>query len=336
MGGRAYRMSFRLPIDRFVVAILATLVIAVLLPCPDEAMPVLGFAARVAIGLLFFLYGARLTPSAVWRGLKQWHLQVLVVAGTFGLFPLLGLAAGILFPGFLSPELYVGFLFLCVLPSTVQSSIIFTGMAGGNVAAAVSATSASSLIGMVATPLLAAMLLGTRDEVSVSSLEAVVLQLHVPFFAGQIAGPLVAARIERHRSFVGFIDRSSVVLIVYMVVSAGMGRGVWQLLTPLDLVAVLMADLALLGLALGTLTVISRRLGLPQPDEIVVVFCAGNKGLVTGVSMMGALLPSAIVGIAVIPLIFFHQMQLIVTAALASWYARHPPPGTAVESSREA
>lgn len=321
-------MAFRLPVDRFVLAIVATVAVAVLLPCPEAAMPLLHGAARGAIALLFFLYGARLAPSAVWRGLAQWQLQILVLAGTFLLFPLLGLAAHALAPGLLSPELYLGFLLLCLLPSTVQSSVIFTGLAGGNVAAAISATSASSLIGIVATPLLAALLLDTRGEVSLSGLEAVVLQLHVPFFVGQGARPLVAKWLERRRGLVGLVDRSSVLLIVYMVVSAGMGGGVWRLIQPLDLAAVLLADLVLLVLVLGILAVISRRLRLPRADEIVVVFCAGNKGLVTGVSMITALLPSAVAGIAVIPLLLFHQLQLIITAMLASRYARPPQPGT--------
>lgn len=327
---RSDKSTCPISVDRFVLAVLATVGAAIVLPCPDEAMPGLRLAARMAIALLFFLYGARLTPQAVWRGLGQWRLQALVLAGTFGLFPLLGLAASILVPGVLSPELYVGILFLCLLPSTVQSSIIFTGMAGGNVAAAVTATSASSLIGIVATPLLAATLLGARGEVSVAGLEAVVLQLHVPFLAGLMARSWTAEWIERRRSFIGLVDRISVMLVVYMAVSAGLGSGIWQLVGTLDLVAVVLADMALLALALGTLVVVSRRLGLPQPDEVVVVFCGGNKSLVTGVSMMGALLPSAIAGVAVIPLILFHQTQLIVTAALASWYARHPASGATV------
>lgn len=328
-------MPFRLPVDRFVLVILGTVAIAILLPCPDGVMPLLSLGARLAIALLFFLYGAKLAPSAVWRGLRQWHLQVLALAGTFGLFPLLGLAAGVLVPGVLSPDLYVGFLFLCLLPSTVQSSIIFTGMAGGNVAAAVSVTSASTLIGLVLTPALAAMLLGTLGEVSMVRLELVLLQVHVPFFAGQIARRWIADWIERRGALVGLVDRSLVILIVYMAVSAGMRRGVWAQVGLFDLAAVLLADIVLLALAFGSLWAVSRRLALPKPDEIVLVFCGGNKGLVTGVSMMGALLPSSIVSIAMIPLILFHQVQLIVTATLASWYARQAAPGTALKPASD-
>ena len=109
---------------------------------------------------------------------------------------------------------------------------------------------------------------------------------------------------------------------------AAVGRGVLHLVRPLDLGGVLLADVVLLALVLGIMAMISRRLGLPRPDEIVVVFCGGNKGLVTGVSMLSALLPADVAGIAVLPLIVFHQLQLIMSAGLAARYARRPVLGS--------
>lgn len=315
-------MSWRLPVDHYLIAIITTVVLAFVLPSPTAVLPVLSVAAQASIVLLFFLYGVRLAPGAVWRGLLHWRLQLLVLAATFGLFPLLGLALQVLVPAVLSSELYVGVLFLCLVPSTVQSSVAFTGLAGGNVAAAVSATSASSLIGMVLTPALAAALLHTGADVSISGLEQVVLQLQLPFLVGQAIRPWVVPFLDRHRQLIGLVDRIAVLLIVYMAVSAAAGRGVWGTLRPVDLVAVILADMALLASALAILVVVSRRLRLPPADEIAVLFCGGNKGLVTGVSMLGALLPADIAGIAVLPLIMFHQMQLVTSASLASRYAR--------------
>jgi solute carrier family 10 (sodium/bile acid cotransporter), member 7 len=300
----------------------ATVVLALVLPLPVVMLPLLGVAAKACIALLFFLYGARLAPQAVWQGLLHWRLQVLVLLATFGLFPALGLASRVLVPALLSPHLYVGILFLCLLPSTVQSSIAFTSLAGGNVAAAVSATSASSVIGIVATPVLADLLIGAGGDVSLSSLEGVLLQLQLPFLAGQAVRPWIAPLIERKRRLVSLVDRVAVLLIVYMAVSAAAGRGVWQVLRPLDLFGVVLTTAMILALALGFLVLICRRIGLPRPDEIAVVFCGGNKGLVTGVSMLSALLPADVAGMAVLPLIVFHQIQLIASATVAARYAR--------------
>jgi solute carrier family 10 (sodium/bile acid cotransporter), member 7 len=300
----------------------ATVVLALVLPLPVVMLPLLGVAAKASIALLFFLYGARLAPQAVWQGLLHWRLQVLVLLATFGLFPALGLASRVLVPALLSPHLYVGILFLCLLPSTVQSSIAFTSLAGGNVAAAVSATSASSVIGIVATPILADLLIGAGGDVSLSSLEGVLLQLQLPFLAGQAVRPWIAPLIERKRRLVSLVDRVAVLLIVYMAVSAAAGRGVWQVLRPIDLFGVVLTTAMILALALGFLVLICRRIGLPRPDEIAVVFCGGNKGLVTGVSMLSALLPADVAGMAVLPLIVFHQIQLIASATVAARYAR--------------
>ncbi len=160
-------------------------------------LPLLGVAAKASIALLFFLYGARLAPQAVWRGLLHWRLQVLVLAATFGLFPVLGLASRVLVPALLSPHLYVGILFLCLLPSTVQSSIAFTSLAGATSLRLYLQLPASSIVGLVATPILAALLIGGSGEVSLSSLEGVLFQLQLPFLAGQMVRPLIAPLIER-------------------------------------------------------------------------------------------------------------------------------------------
>ena len=52
-----------------------------------------------------------------------------------------------------------------------------------------------------------------------------------------------------------------------------------------------------------------------------VTVCGSQKGLVTGVSMANALFSGATLGLVVLPLMIFHQMQLMACAALAQRYA---------------
>ena len=80
---------------------------------------------------------------------------------------------------------------LCVLPSTVQSSIAFTSIARGNVPAALCAATASNLFGIALTPLLAGLLLRTQDGFSAHGVGDIVLQLLLPFAAGQLARPWI-------------------------------------------------------------------------------------------------------------------------------------------------
>ena len=125
-----------------------------------------GYATNIAIALLFFLHGAKLEPRAALAGARHWRLHVLVLLATFVLFPALGLTARAVAPQLLPPTLWAGLLMLCVLPSTVQSSIAFTSIARGNVPAALCAATASNLLGMVLTPLLAGLLLHTHGGFS--------------------------------------------------------------------------------------------------------------------------------------------------------------------------
>ena len=116
----------------FVLSLLATVALASLLPARGGFAVLADHATSVAIGLLFFLYGTRLSPRDAWDGLRHWRLHLTVVVATFVVFPLLGLAGHLLAPTILTPELAIGLAFLCCLPSTVQSSIAFTSTGLGS------------------------------------------------------------------------------------------------------------------------------------------------------------------------------------------------------------
>src|SRR4051812_4838503 len=83
----------RLKPDPFVLTLVAAVLLASFLPVRGEAAVGLSLFSKAAIALLFFLHGARLTRDAVLRALKHWRLHLTVLGATFGLFPLLGIAA---------------------------------------------------------------------------------------------------------------------------------------------------------------------------------------------------------------------------------------------------
>jgi len=310
----------RLHIDPYLLAIVGMVALASVLPCRGTVATGFGHASTDVVGLLFFLYGARLSRQAVWQGFSHWRLHVLILASSFVLFPLLGLAAHVLVPGVLSPELYLGLLLLCTLPSTVQSSIAFTSIAGGNVPAAVCAASASSLLGIIVTPLLVGLLMHTQGGISLGGIEGIVLQLFVPFLAGQVAYNWIGDWLGRHKQLTGLVDRGAILLIVYTAFSEGVVSGIWQQLDARSLAAVVVLDTLLLAVVLEIKTFASRRLGFSREDEIAIVFCGSKKSLASGIPMINVLFPAASVGLMVLPLILFHQIQLMVCATLARRY----------------
>src|SRR5580692_13200468 len=186
-------------IDKFLLAILLTVAFAAVMPARGDAAGAVGWLADAAIVLLFFMHGAKLSPEEALLGARHWRLHVMVFLSTFALFPLLGMSARFLAPGFLPGQLWAGLILLTALPSTVQASIVFTSVAGGNVPAAMCSASASSLLGVFLTPLIAGFLL-TRHGIDISarSVLAIVAQLLLPYVAGQLSRPWIGAYLTRH------------------------------------------------------------------------------------------------------------------------------------------
>jgi sodium/bile acid cotransporter 7 len=257
----------------------------------------------------------------VLAGIMHWRLHVLIFAATFVAFPLLGLALSPLSGTLLLPSLYVGLVFLCTLPSTVQASVIFTSIAGGNVAAALCSASLSSIIGMVLTPLLVGLLLQAHGGVSLNGIGSIVLHLLLPFLAGQAAQGWVAGWLRRHEPTVRLVDRVSVLLMVYGAFSAATVSGMWSRIPPSNLVVLAAVNAALLATMLAGTAFAARRCGMSREDEIAIVFCGSKKSLVTGIPMSNALFAGASLGLVVLPLVIFHQMQLMACATLARRYA---------------
>ncbi|MFG2497686.1 bile acid:sodium symporter family protein [Streptomyces sp. NPDC048441] len=311
-----------MPIDPYILALLGTVGIAALLPARGTGADIAGGASTAAVSLLFFLYGARLSTREALDGLKHWRLHVTVLACTFIAFPLLGLAAKGLVPYVLTPALFSGFLFLTLVPSTIQSSIAFTSMARGNVPAAICAGSFSSLAGIVITPLLAAALLGNSGGgFSADSVMKIVLQLLVPFLAGQFLRKWVGGFIARNKKVLGFVDRGSILLVVYTAFSEGMVQGIWHQVTPLRLLALLGVEAVLLAAMLSLSWYGSKRLGFARGDRIAIQFAGSKKSLAAGLPMASVLF-GAQASLAVLPLMLFHQMQLMVCAVIAKRRSR--------------
>ena len=316
------RWPSRLPIDPYILLLLGTVGLAALFPARGSAADVASGASTAAVALLFFLYGARLSTREALDGLRHWRLHITVLACTFLVFPLLGLAARGLVPVILTHPLYQGLLFLTLVPSTVQSSIAFTSMARGNVPAAICAGSFSSLVDIVATPLLAASLLGGNGGgFSADSLLKIVLQLLVPFLAGQLLRRWIGGFVTRRKRVLGLVDRGSILLVVYTAFSAGMVQGIWHQVSPARLGGLVGVEAVILAVMLLLTWYGGKALRFGRADRIALQFAGSKKSLAAGLPMASVLF-GAQAALAVLPLMLFHQMQLIVCAVIAKRRAR--------------
>jgi sodium/bile acid cotransporter 7 len=311
--------------DRYVLAIMGMVVLATVFPVRGQVASDFGVFTKLVIALLFFLHGAKLSREAVIGGLTHWRLHLVILAATFAFFPMLGLAAMGIPAAILPPTLAAGVAFFCCLPSTVQSSIAFTSVARGNVAAAVCAASASNLFGIFITPLIVALILRAHAAGSpLQQAEAIALQLLAPFIAGQVARVWIAGWMTRHSKLVGLVDRSSILLVVYGAFSDAVVQGIWSRVSVAQILWLALVCAAILGSALAATVFAARRLGFNKADEIAIVFCGSKKSLATGVPMASILFPAASIGLIVLPLMLYHQLQLMACAIIAQRYAARP------------
>ena len=301
--------------DPYIAALFGTVVLASLLPARGDFAMAMGWLTDAAIVALFFLHGAKLSREAILAGIGHWRLHIAVLAATFVLFPLLGLAISAI-PG-LPLVVAAGMLFLALLPSTVQSSIAFTAIAGGNVAGAVCSASFSNFVGIFLTPLLVAALMGSSGAgPSVEAMERIVAQLLLPFIAGHLLRPVVGGLLTRYKSLVGRVDRGSILLVVYTAFSAAVVEGLWHKV-PAGQVGLMIVLSAVLLAAVMAATWYAGRAWFAREDAIVLFFCGSKKSLASGVPMAGVLFPAAQVGAIILPLMIFHQIQLVVCAIVA-------------------
>ncbi|MEQ6333953.1 bile acid:sodium symporter family protein [Sphingobium sp. MK2] len=316
-----------LPFDGYSLALIGTVVLAALMPIQAGWASAFSVLTTMAIALLFFLHGARLARETVIAGITHWRLHLLVLLCTFVLFPLLAMIMRPIVAGLLSPLLATGFLFIALLPSTVQSSIAFTSIARGNVTAAICSAAASNLIGTLLTPALVALFMGiqTHGGDTMAVMRAIMLQLLVPFVAGQLLRPALSGFIARNKQFVTMVDRGSILMVVYGAFSAAVLEGLFRRISVADFGLIFLFSTILLAAVMTISLMVAKKFGFSREDRITILFCGSKKSLATGVPMAGILFPVTQVGTIILPLMVFHQIQLLVCAYLAGRYARDLP-----------
>ena len=311
--------------DPLILLIIAAVVVALIVPARGTFAEWFATATNIAIALLFFLYGARLSTREALKGLMHWRLHLLILAFTFLVFPVIGLALRPL-TLVISEDLYMGILFMTLVPSTVQSSVAFTSIARGNYAGAIVAASASNLAGVFLTPLLVMLLMSTGEGIQVDGrvfVDIAVLLL-LPFVLGQLLRKWVKGIAANKATKI--VDRGSITMVVYSAFSAGMVAGVWSQVSAGEIAFLIVFSIVLVAIMLWLTRFVALRLGFNDKDMKAIQFCGTKKSLATGLPMASVIFGGASIGLLILPLMIFHQVQLMMCSWLAARYARQAPP----------
>lgn len=307
-----------------IVLIVLAVIIAIFFPASGGFADVFSTATKIAIALLFFLYGARLSTKEALDGLKNWKLHLTILAFTFVVFPAIGLALKPL-DMVISSGISMGILYLTLVPSTVQSSVAFTSIARGNVAGAIVSASASNLIGVFATPLLVMALMTTEGGMHIDTgvFLDIAVQLLLPFVIGQLLRRWVKDFAANKATKA--VDRGSIAMVVYSAFSAGIVAGIWSSVKVWEVLFLVMFSIALVAFMLWLTKFSAQKLGFNRGDVIAIEFCGTKKSLASGLPMAAVIFGGANLGLLILPLMIFHQTQLMMCSWLAARYARNLP-----------
>jgi len=299
--------------------LVVAIVLAFVVPAAGEWRQTAQAVSNGAIFVLFLLNGLRIDRRDVARGLANWRFLVPLMVWVFGAMALAGWALGAAASAWLTPETALGFLFLGVLPSTVQSATSYTALAQGNVALAVIAAAIVNIVGvLVSAPLFGLIAGGAQASIGWGVIGRIMLILLLPFVIGQLLQHLMRGWIAEQKARIVWIDRFVIALAVYVAFSGAVEQGVWQRVDAANWLAMLVAIAVLLLFGHLGAWLAGGAVGLPLADRIAFLFSGAQKSAAIGVPLGAILFPPAVAGLVLVPLLLYHLLQLVIAAPLSS------------------
>jgi len=335
-GTEVSREQKKLPIpnifkDKFLLGMIACVVLATLFPDIGKTGGTI-HADKLSdwgIALIFFFHGLGISRKNLRDGILSWRIHVCVQITTFVVFPIVAFLFCAIVQHFVPADLVLGFYFLGAIPSTISSSVAMTAVARGNVPAAIFNASLSSILGIFLTPLIVGIFTATGSGAGTLPLDETFFNLFIllflPFLLGQILNPFFYKKILPYKKYINGFDKVVILLLVFSSFADSVANGLWTDYGAWLLVETFVGAAILLAVALTGTTFVARLLKFKKEDEITAVFCGSKKTLAGGVPMAKLIFGTAPqIGMIVLPIMFYHQLQLLVCTFLANRYAeRH-------------
>lgn len=310
----------QIKIDNFVLAIIGVVIFAYFVPQLQDKLP-LDLIGSIGISLIFFFYGLKLSPEKIKSGLKNWKLHVLVQLSTFLLFPLIVILFYPLIQTEESEQLWLSFLFLAALPSTVSSSVVMVSIAKGNIPAAIFNASISGLIGIAVTPLWMGLFLqNAADDFSLGGIYLkLITEILIPICLGLLLQRYWGIYTQKYSRQLVVFDRVVILLVIYKSFAESFANGIFHSVSVTDLIVILLLILVLFFLIYGLIGFISKKIGFNYEDRITAQFCGTKKSVVHGAVFAKILFPASFpIGIVLLPLMLFHAIQIFIISIIAS------------------
>ena len=312
--------------DKFTWLLSGAVLLATLVPVQGPAKAVAEILFNAGIFSVFLLHGIRLERHEVKAGLGNIRLQGTILVWVFGVMLAIGLLLSLVLDELLPADVALGFLFLGVLPSTVQSATSYCAIARGNVAASVVASAFINIVGVFLSPLLFALLAQAAGvEITSDTIIKLAAILVLPFLLGQIFQSWLRPWVIEHSYLTGWIDRGAIALAVYVSFSAAIIAGMWSRVSGAEFGWLAGALLLWLGLAFGGTWLLGGWMGFVQRDRKTLLFSGAQKSVAIGAPLAAIIFAPERAGLVILPLIFYHLAQLFLSAPVAVRLARIDP-----------
>jgi sodium/bile acid cotransporter 7 len=310
-------------IDPMIRLLAGAIALALVLPVTGAARDWAQLVSNAAVFVLFLLYGMRLSRAEVWAGMGNHRLLWPLTLWVYGAMALGGWVLWQAGQGWMPPLLALGFLYLGCLSSTVQSAAAYSSLAGGNVASSVVAAALLNILGVFVTAPLFLLLAGGNASVfDGNGLARIAGILLLPFALGQVLQGRFGGWVKQHRALAGGMDRTAIVIAVYVAFSAAVEQRFWM---RIDLAGwAWLVGGCLVLLAFGHLGpwLLGGLIKLSRPDRIAMLFAGGQKSIAVGAPLATVLFAPEAAGIVLLPILLYHLAQLVIAAPLATRLSR--------------
>jgi solute carrier family 10 (sodium/bile acid cotransporter), member 7 len=314
----------------FPLAIVAVVVLGIALARLGLSIPAgaTTLANRALVIGLFSLVGLTLPTESILRDLRDWRLHAYLQLCIFVASPLLFALAALPFRGAMDGMVQVGFYALGCLPTTVTSCIVFTQTSEGNVVGSTFNAALSNVAGVFLSPLILSLFLqGSGRSLPPEEIARIIknlaLTMAAPIAAGQLARIWLRSFAVRHKSGLGAAMNCLMLVVVFLALFGAASNE-----TFVSALAGMIMPFLVLAAANVLMTALywagGRAIGLSAESRISVLFVAPQKTLAMGAPLLATYFAGSpqVLGIALLPLLFYHPWQLIVASVVRSLLGR--------------
>ena len=303
----------------FSIAIFAVIFIAYLISKTSFFLPK-DYASFVKFSLIvgiFLLSGLTIDSFKLLESIRNWRLHLWIQTISFVLFP-----AVVIFVAWLSNSndlsnfVYVGFIVLACIPTTITSCVVFTRNAIGNEEASLFNATLGNVLGIVITPILIYFFIGESIALDpVAAIKKLVLLVILPFSIGQVCRNVFSLNVNTAlaKSGTNWMILAIMLIAFINAFQQGIELGLSELIYVLLLSLALKLFFSTFAWYSGTL----MKASLTLADRKCLTITATQKTLALGLPIVSVLFAdNPNLALISLPIIAFHTIQLIIDGIL--------------------